>query len=306
MHNSPITNHQSPPDYIDAHVHVWTADTNHYPLAASFQKQNMMPPTFTPEELFRHCRPSGVNQIVLIQMSFYRFDNSYMLDMMKLHQTKRGDRMVPVFGGVAVIDHAANRPDQEMRRLLERGVRGFRIYGGEWKAGRVTTTPDFQHWLDAPGYQRMFATAADTGQSICGLINPPDLPALDAMCKRFPQTPVVIDHMCRIGVTGQIPPADVKALCEMSRHPQLTVKVSAFYALGKKAPPYADLGPMIRQLLDAFGPERLMWASDGPFQMQPPHSYKASLDLIRSGLDFLTADAKEWLLRKTAERVFFA
>ena len=44
---------------------------------------------------------------------------------------------------------------------------------------------------------------------------------------------------------------------------------------------------------------------DGPFQMQPPHSYKASISLIQSGLDFLTADDKEWLLRKTAERVFF-
>jgi len=137
-------------------------------------------------------------------------------------------------------------------------------------------------------------------------MDPNGLPALDRMCRQYPETPVVIDHMCRIGVTGQIPPADLQALCEMSRHPQLTVKVSAFYALGKKSPPYTDLGPMIQRLLDAFGPQRLMWASDGPFQMQPPHSYKASLELIQSKLDFLTADAKEWLLRKTAERVFFA
>ena len=60
--------------YIDAHVHVWTPDTDHYPLAAGFTKEDMKPPSFTPEQLFAHSRPSGVERVVLIQMSFYRFD----------------------------------------------------------------------------------------------------------------------------------------------------------------------------------------------------------------------------------------
>src|SRR5262245_4491657 len=117
-------------NYIDAHVHVWTPDVDHYPLAPGFQKQAMKPPSFTPDELFKHSKPNGVTRIVLIQMSFYRFDNSYMLDMMKLHKTRIGNKDVRVFAGVAVIDHSVDRPDDEMRNLLERGVRGFRIYGG--------------------------------------------------------------------------------------------------------------------------------------------------------------------------------
>jgi predicted TIM-barrel fold metal-dependent hydrolase len=291
-------------NYIDAHVHVWTEDTDHYPLAPGFQKQAMKPPTFTPEILFKHCRPSGVNRIVLIQMSFYRFDNSYMLDMMNLHQVNERGKKVPVFAGVAVIDHTVERPDEQMRELLARGVRGFRIYGGEWKGGRVTDTPDFENWLAAPGYERMFATAAETGQSICGLINPPDLPALDAMCKQFPETPVVIDHMCRIGVSGEISDIELQALCDMARHKMLKVKVSAFYALGKKKPPHEDLIPMIRRLLDAYGPERLMWASDCPFQVDDER-YEDSIGLVRDRLDFLSAGDKDWILRKTAEHTFF-
>jgi predicted TIM-barrel fold metal-dependent hydrolase len=303
--------------YIDAHVHVWTDDTDHYPLGPGRKKDEMKPRRFTPEDLFRHCKPSGVNRIVLIQMSFYTpagpgpfrgivngFDNSYMLDMMKLHRTQVAGRDVPAFAGVAVIDHTRERPDIEMRQLLDRGVRGFRIYGGEWKDGRVTNAPDFEHWLAAPGYERMFAAAADTGQAICGLINPPDLPALDAMCKRFPHTPVVIDHMCRIGVTGEIPDGHVQALCDMARHKQVKVKVSAFYALGKKKPPHDDLAPMIRRLFDAYGPERLMWASDCPFQVDN-EKYDDSIALVRDRLDFLSASDKEWLLGKTAEQTLF-
>ncbi len=38
-------------NYIDAHSHVWTPDTEHYPLAAGFFRANMQPPSFTAEEL---------------------------------------------------------------------------------------------------------------------------------------------------------------------------------------------------------------------------------------------------------------
>ena len=84
------------------------------------------------------------------------------------------------------------------------------------------------------------------------------------------------------------------------------VKTSAFYALGEKKAPYLDLAPMIRRLRDAFGASRLMWASDCPFQVDPGHNYHDSIALIRDRLDFLTAEDKDWMLRGTAEKVFFA
>jgi predicted TIM-barrel fold metal-dependent hydrolase len=56
----------------------------------------MKPASFTPEQLFAHCRPTGVSRIVLIQMSYYQFDNSYMLDMMK--------KFSGVFSGVGIVD----------------------------------------------------------------------------------------------------------------------------------------------------------------------------------------------------------
>ena len=68
--------------YIDAHVHVWTPDTKAFPLAPDYQPSAMQPPSFTPEEILAIARPHGVTRIVLIQMSFYRLDNRYMLDAM--------------------------------------------------------------------------------------------------------------------------------------------------------------------------------------------------------------------------------
>ena len=46
--------------FIDAHVHVWTDDTAHYPLAAGWKKEDMKPPRFTPEDLqVREWRAPG-------------------------------------------------------------------------------------------------------------------------------------------------------------------------------------------------------------------------------------------------------
>ncbi|HUY36491.1 MAG TPA: amidohydrolase family protein [Pirellulales bacterium] len=273
---------------IDAHVHVWTPDTVRYPLAAGFHRDEMKPPSFTPEELFDHARPRGVARVVLIQMSFYGFDNSYMLDTI--------GRFPGVFSGVAVIDDNQADPAAEMRALAQRGVRGFRI---------SPRNRQVDHWLDGPGMRAMWRRGAEDHLAMCHLVNPDALAAIDRACRKFPDTPVVIDHFARIGAAGRIGDAEVEALCKLAKHRRTYVKVSAFYALGKKQAPYLDLAPMLRKLLDAYGPERLMWASDCPFQVQQGHTYQDSIALVRDRLDFLSGGDKEWLLRKTAETVFF-
>ena len=91
----------------------------------------------------------------------------------------------------------------------------------------------------------------------------------------------------------------------MAKHKRIMVKIGAFYALGKKQPPYTELAPMIKKVVAAFGPRRCMWESDCPFQVQEEHTYQASVDLVRRRLDFLSDDDREWLLWKTAENFFF-
>jgi predicted TIM-barrel fold metal-dependent hydrolase len=176
---------------------------------------------------------------------------------------------------------------------------GFRLHPAE-------STPSFyEKWLASEGIQTMFRLGANTKQAMCFLVNPDALPQIDLMCERFPDTTVVIDHMARIGADGEISQEDLDHLLRCARHRRTYVKVSAFYALGQKTPPYTDLSDMIRQLRDAYGARRLMWASDCPFQVQPGHSYRDSIELVRSRLDFLSNDDHEWMLRGTAADVFF-
>jgi predicted TIM-barrel fold metal-dependent hydrolase len=275
--------------YIDAHSHIWTPDMAHYPLAEGFKVSDMQPPSFTSEELLALCRPAGVGRVNLIQMSYYKFDNRYMLDMIKLYP----DRFV----GTAIIDPLGTDPSKEMIDLLPKGVRAFRIQPS------YSQQPP-SRWLEPEGYLKMFATSAKTGQALSCLIGPDGFQEIDRMCTKFPESPVIIDHIGRIGVDGTINPAEVAALCAMAKHPKLYVKIGAFYALGKKAPPYEDLGPLIKSVVQAFGANRCMWESDCPFHVVS-HKYVDSINLIKNRLDFLTADDRAWLLTKTAEGLLF-
>ena len=276
--------------WIDAHVHVWTPDVERYPIdKRHFSVGDMVPESFTPEQLMAECQPFGVDRVVLIQMSFYNTDNAYMLDVIK--------RYPGVFSGVGVVDYHAADLARQIKTLCAAGVRGIRISrrGGEIKG-----------WLTDDGMAKLWEIAGRSGLSICPLINPVDFPVIDQLCVKYPETRVVIDHFGRVGITGEIVPAQLNSLCRLARHQNVHVKTSAFYALGKKQTPYKDLLPMLHRVVDAFSPQRLMWASDCPYQVQGKHDYESSIDLVAEHLNPLSKADRQWILRDTAENVFFS
>jgi predicted TIM-barrel fold metal-dependent hydrolase len=273
--------------YIDTHVHVWTDDLRKYPLGSGFKPERLLRPRFLPEDALRHANASGVNRIVLVQISYYRFDNRYLLDAFRARPE--------TFCGIAMVDWNSPRPDDAMRELARVHVRGFRVTA----AGRSP-----ENWLEGEGMERMFRCGARERLAICPLMDPAHLPALARMCGNFPDTPVIIDHLARVGASGTVRDEDVAALCVLARHRSVMVKVSAFNSLGAKKPPHLDLAPVIKRVHEAFGARRLMWGSDMPFQTER-ESYEDSISLLRDRLDFLTADDKDWMLRRTAEEFFW-
>lgn len=274
---------------IDAHSHIWSRDTSRFPLTEGATLKDLDPPSFTINALLKLTAAHRVGRIVLIQHHlFHGYDNSYLIHAAALHPT--------VFRVVGMVNDLDRDPARQMRSLLASRVTGFRI----------TSWIRKKEWLKGNGMESMWRCAAETGQAICCLMDPPDLPSLDEMCKRHPRTPVVIDHFARIGVDGKIRLQDIRNLCKLARHPHTHVKLSAYYALGSKKAPYLDLLPMIRQVVDAFGPGRCMWASDSPYQLEDGHDYVSSLKLIQNHCDFLGDGDRDKILRGTAQRVYFS
>ena len=282
---------------VDAHVHIWTPDTERYPLAPGFAASDMWTPSFTAEDLLDHCRPSGVGRINLVQMTWYGLDHSYILDTIAADPERFcGTGMVPAVSDITLADQG-----EAMVALSEGGIYAFRVRGRTARPG----INDGPQWMDHPGYVTMFEAGAEHNLAISFLLDPEDLPEVDRMCTRYPDTPVIIDHLARSHAGGgPVDEGDLQALCRMARHRSVMVKVGAFYA-GDRPAPYTDLLPAIERVIDAFGPERCMWESDSPLQLGGPHRYEDSVALIRDHAGFLSAADKEQVLRKTAESFFF-
>lgn len=279
---------QDPGD-IDCHSHVWTPDVHSYPLAPGQSVADLAPRSFTPEELLAVSVPLGVKRVVLIQHTIYHaYDNTYITDVIR--------KFPGTFSGVACVDPSTPHPDLQIDKLRKQGIRGLRIRQGDGGIDR---------WSENDGMKLMWKHAPTVGVAMCPLINPDYLPEVDAMCRSFPDATVVIDHFARIGIDGTFRDADLDNLVKLARFKNTHVKISAFYALGRKQPPHDELIPMIRRLYDAYGPGRLMWGSDSPYQLTPPNTYADSVKLIREGIPFLSADDKRSLMRTTAEKVFF-
>lgn len=272
--------------YIDSHVHLWTDDLRSYPLAPGLAPQDMARKSFLPADILHHARGSGVGRMVLVQMSYYGHDNSYMLDVIRCQPD--------VFRGIAVVDSMLDRPHVPMRRLAASGVRGLRI-----KLTRELSSSS----AEGAALDRLFRAAANERLAVCPLMMPDALPTLRQFCYRYPDASVLIDHLAGIGDGAPVSDADVSALCALAALPQVQVKLSGFYTVGE-GPPHVDMLPLIKRVYEAFGPQRLMWGSDAPFQMLG-ETYEDSISLIRDRLDFASAEDREWMLRGTAETLFF-
>jgi predicted TIM-barrel fold metal-dependent hydrolase len=288
-----------PSEIIDAHAHVWSSDLKKYPLAPGHSASDPWYPSFSIEELQALARPAGVTRFNLVQTPWYGLDHSYMLDAIaKDPEHFVGTGVVP-----AVTDVSLPSPERTMVELARGGIYAFRVRGKSTRPN--PDLADGQRWMDHPGYAKMFAAAAEHNLALSFLMGPSDLPEVDRMCRRFPETPVILDHFCLVGRQNRFVEEEIDALCRMAKHKRVMLKLGAFYALGKKAPPYRDMLPLIRRVVAAVGPERSMWESDAPKQAKDGHSFEAAVAVIDKHAEFLSAADKRQILVKTAEDFFF-
>jgi L-fuconolactonase len=128
------------------------------------------------------------------------------------------------------------------------------------------------------------------------------MPDAAALIAKYPDLTVVIDHMADCPV-GQ--PQELEKLIALARYPKVFVKVSHTWSLSRQPYPYLDAQEHVKRLHQAFGPERLMWATDWPIVEQTANaSYARALSVVRDDMKFLNDDDKRWMLSKTIERVW--
>ena len=150
--------------------------------------------------------------------------------------------------------------------------------------------------FESGGFDRLFA-AANTHRLPMFVTCPGRVPHLAQYARKFPDLAIVIDH-CGAAFDALPGKASIADTLRMAEHKNVALKWGhAPSFLSVEPYPFADLEPKLRQAVDAFGPERVLWASDYTVSNHR-QSWAESLFCLRHSPSLSESD-KEWILGRT-------
>lgn len=229
-----------PPGACDCHVHI-IGDPKRFPMDAG---RVYTPPPAPVDRLLHMHGELDLKRVVLVQPSFYGFDNSALLDAMK----QLGHRA----RGVAVVGEQAT--DATLRAMANAGVRGLRI--------NLETAGEFDPAVAARKLEIAIAQCQPRHWHIQLYTRPTVIAALADTLAKSP-VPLVFDHFAGAQAADGLSQPGFDAVLALVRSGKAYVKISAPYRASKKVPDYGDIAPFAAALT-AANPDRVLWGSDWP------------------------------------------
>lgn len=271
---------------IEPHVHVWTLDAERFPWSPATAN----PPTEsgTAEELIDTLDANGVLGAVLVQVIYYGLDNSYAADALRRYPDR--------FAGVCLVDpQDPKAPEQLEYEVKERGFTGLRLRPC---ADRNST------WLSDPATFPLWEKAAELGVTFTVLSHIEQLAMLPPALERFPEVPVVIDHMAWPPLAEGPDGPSIQHLLRLKEYPSVHVKITDPWAISKEEEyPYRQVEPIFRRVFETFGAQRCLWGTDWPL-VRHECGYEKALALYTKEWDWITDADREWILYRTVQKLY--
>lgn len=267
---------------VDSHLHVWRADPDYPQPSATI----VSPYSDVPLEVYeQYMDEFGIDRAVFVQPLFPGEDNSYVADC----AARDRDR----FAAVCVVDPRKSTATDTLEFWVKeqhcKGLRLRPIVPAEAECFGSSTT--------FPLWQRV----QDLNVVVNVLCDFEHLPALADLAQRFPEVPILIDHMAHPD-----PIADsFQKLTQLAQFANVSVKVSGFYSFSKQPYPWRDCDELIRQLYDSFGPNRLLWGSDFPHVLLKC-GYNRSVTHLERACPFLSDNDLNRIRGRNAFELYWA
>jgi predicted TIM-barrel fold metal-dependent hydrolase len=238
-----------PKGSIDTHVHVFE------PGYALSPGRGYNPPDSTLADLKHLHATLGIDRVVFTQPSVYGIDNSAILDAMAALNAQTPGRA----RAVVALDMEVS--DKQLAALDAAGVRGVRL-NFDNKGGMPIEIADIPELAARIRPLRWHIEFLFPGKDIVGL-----MPMFTAL-----NVPMSIAHFAYQSASAGVTAAGFRALIELARRGNTWIKISgANRVSAADLPPYDDVKPMARALIDA-APDRIMWGTDWPH----PNKYVAN------------------------------
>lgn len=201
-----------------------------------------------------------------------------------------------------------DRRDPQLESLL--AVLGSSPHARAVRLQPVWTLQETTAFADG-AYDRLLELVEENGLPVC-LFIPGYAELLPRYLQKFPKVTVVVDH-CGMGFPN-IPrgrPEDealetqavgyFDQVLRLAEYTNVALKWShAQDRFGVQQYPYEPLRPLLRRAINAFGADRLLWASDK--SMIRGHCWSDLLHCVRDDPELSRAE-KEWILGRSARRI---
>jgi 2-pyrone-4,6-dicarboxylate lactonase len=230
---------KAPAGAVDAHCHVFGPEDK-FPYAP---ERKYTPCDAPKEKLFALRDYLGFDKNVIVQASCHSKDNRAMIDALESSNNRAK--------GVAFV--GAEVTDDELKAMDRAGVRGVRF---NFLRRLVDITP-------RDVLTRIAARVAPLGWHIVVYFEMPDLPEFEDFFTSLPTT-VVVDHMGTPNVAKRVDdPENLRFIRMLEKHPNMWSKVTCPERMTLAGPPYDDVVPFGRKLVELF-PDRVLWGTDWP------------------------------------------
>ena len=271
---------------IDAHHHLWTYGAAAYPWIRD--DMAVLRRDFLVDDLRAAASGSGITGFVTVQARQTVEETEWLLDIADRHHEILGvvgwaPLAEPHVGGI--LERLAARP-----RL--RGVRHI-----------LQDEPDDEHILRADFNRGVMALRA-AGLTYDILIYERHLPQTMRFVDRHPNQLFVLDHVAKPHIRAREIAPWREQIVELARREHVFCKVSGMVTEADwRTWTAADLQPYVDIVLEAFGPERLMFGSDWPVLVLAA-SYDEWVWTFRETIRALSPDEQAWITMRTARRAY--
>jgi len=246
------------PEVLDTHLHWWDLSALSYPWVADgelfFVDRTRLPSAYRPADYGADVAGTSIRPYVHVQAGARREDA--VAETRWLDGLATGALLV-VAADLARTDLAAHLDAHQAAASTVVGVRDIIT----WHPDPALSFVD-RDWLGEPAWRRGLAEVASRGLSFDLQLYPHQADAAVGVVRRQPGLRFIVEH-------SGLPSADRagwrRAMTRLAREPNVAVKAGGL-AMTRRDWGRSDGVGLIRELLDVFGPDRLMFGSNFPVE----------------------------------------
>lgn len=233
---------------IDSHQHFW----NYNPVRDAWINKDMaaIRTNFTPYDLLRELRENDVDGSVAVQADPSENETAFLVDIAERHDF--------VKGVVGWVDLQSESVEERLHfyRNTTTTVKGFRHIVQAEPDDNFLLREDFCHGISL---LKKYNFTYDI------LIYPKQLPAAIQFAAKFPDQPMVLDHIAKPEIKAKISNPWKEQIKALAAHSNVYCKLSGLVTEADwKSWKADDLKPYLDAVFESFGTKRLMFGSDWP------------------------------------------